>query len=375
MFNSGTAKEKDDKEVFVYFGTFARKSGEGIYVSRLNPATGNLSAPQLAVEIASPGFLALHPSRPFLYAVGELVSAEKNDGAVNAFAMDRATGQLTFLNQQSSGGQGPCHLVVDKSGRWVLVANYAGGSVSVLPIQDGGQLGKLTEFIQHIGSSVNPQRQKEAHAHSINVDSSNRFAIVADLGMDKVMIYKFDPAAGKLLAHNPSCASVKQGAGPRHFAFHPNGRSAYVINEIDCSVTAFDYDKTRGELKETQTISLLPGGEKVKAGFSSAEIQVHPSGKFLYGSTRGHDSITVFAIDKKTGALTYVQNESTQGKVPRNFGIDPTGQFLLAANQDSDGVVVFRIDAKSGQLTPTGQKIEVPSPVCVKFLPVSSNAK
>ncbi len=369
MFSSVAAEEENRDELFVYFGSSSRKPGHGIYVSRLNPATGNLSSPSLAAEIANPGFLALHSSRSFLYAIGAPVTAKTNDGTVNAFAMDSHTGRLTFLNQQSSGGPGPCHLVVDKSGRWVLVANYAGGSVAVLPIHADGRLGELTEFIQHTGSSVHPQRQKEAHAHSINLDPGNRLAFVADLGIDKVMIYKFDAARGRLVANHPAFALVKKGAGPRHFTFHPNGRFAYVINEMDCSATAFAFDNTRGDLKETQTISLLPNGEKVKAGFSGAEVQAHPSGKFLYGSTRGHDSITVFSIDKKTGALTFVQNESTQGKVPRNFGIDPTGQILLAANQDSDSVVVFRIDAKSGRITPTGQTIEVPNPVCVKFLP------
>jgi 6-phosphogluconolactonase len=284
--------------------------------------------------------------------------------------VDPRSGALTLLNQQSSVGDGPCYLIVDKAGKNVLVANYGGGSVSVLPVGADGKLGEATAAIQHHGSSVNPQRQKEPHAHSINLDAANRFAFVADLGMDKVLIYKFDTTKGTLVANDPLSASVNPGAGPRHFAFHPGGRYAYVINEIQCTVTAFLYDASRGALTELQTISTLPDGEQVKPAYSTAEVQVHPSGKFLYGSNRGHDSIAVFAIDQKTGKLTRVENEPTQGKTPRNFGIDPTGAYLLAANQNSDSIVVFRIDPSTGALTPTGQSVAAPSPVCVKFVAI-----
>jgi 6-phosphogluconolactonase len=222
--------------------------------------------------------------------------------------------------------------------------------------------------VQHTGSSVNPQRQKEPHAHSINLDPANRFAFVADLGLDKVMVYRFDSAKGTLVANDPPGAAVKAGAGPRHFAFHPTGRFAYVINEMHCTVTAFQYDAKHGELKELQTISTLPAGESVQPSYSTAEVQVHPSGQFLYGSNRGHDSIAVFGLDSETGHLTAMAHVPTQGKVPRNFGIDPTGTFLLAANQSSDNVVVFRIDRQTGNLTPTGKVAEVGSPVCVKFV-------
>ena len=370
IFGSANASIANAKELMVYFGTFTKKGSKGIYVSRLDLTTGKLSAPKLAVETTNPGFLAIHPNRKFLYAVGDLNPPEDKttSGGVNAFSIDSKTGKLTFLNQQSSSGRGPAHLVVDKSGRCVLVANYGGGSISAIPIQKDGRLGKPTASVQHTGSSVNPARQKDPHAHSINIDPENRFAFVADLGLDKVMIYKLDAAKGTLVAHDPAFASVTPGAGPRHFAFHSNGRFAYVINEMLCTVTAFSYDAKRGELKSVQEISTLPEGQKVEPGLSTAEVQVHPSGKFLYGSNRGHDSIAVFAIDEKTGKLTSVQNESTQGKVPRNFGIDPSGKFLLAANQDSDTVVVFRIDPKSGRLEATGQKIDVPMPVCVKFV-------
>jgi 6-phosphogluconolactonase len=356
---------------WVYIGTYTGPKSKGIYVSRLDLASGTLSAPVLAAETASPSFLAIHPNQRFLYAANEVSDfAGRKSGAVGAFSLDPQTGKLTLLNQQSSVGDGPCHLVVDKTGKNVLVANYGGGSVAVLPVGADGKLGEATVAIQHHGSSVNPQRQKEPHAHSINLDAVNRFAFVADLGLDKVMIYKYDAAKGTLVANDPSSASVKPGAGPRHFAFHPSGRFAYVINEIHCTVTAFRYDAQRGELTELQTISTLPERESVKPAYSTAEVQVHPSGRFLYGSNRGHDSIVVFAIDENSGKLTYVENEPTQGKTPRNFGIDPTGAYLLAANQNSDSIVVYRIDPKTGALTPTGQSVEAPSPVCVKFVPI-----
>ena len=353
--------------LLVYFGTYTGAKSKGIYVARLDVATGKLSTPELAAETKNPSFLAIHPGHRFLYAVGEVADfGGKRAGAVSALAIEPQTGKLTLLNQQSSGGDGPCHLVVDKAGKNVLVANYGGGRIEALPIQPDGRLSEASTFIQHHGSSVNAQRQKEPHAHSINLDAANRFAVTADLGLDKVFVYKFDSTKGTLVPNDPPSTSVKPGSGPRHFAFHPSGRYAYVINEILCTVTAFDYDAEHGTLKEIQTIPTLPG--EVKQGYSTAEVQVHSSGKFLYGSNRGHDTIVVYGIDEKTGKLTYVENEPTLGKVPRNFGIDPTGQFLLAANQNSDTVAVFRIDPKTGALTATGQIIEVPAPVCVRFL-------
>jgi 6-phosphogluconolactonase len=357
--------------VLAYFGTYAGAKSKGIYVSRLDLATGKLTDPELAVATTNPSFLAVHPSHRLLYAVGETENfGGKNAGAVSAFSIDLTTGKLTLLNQQPSGGAGPCHLVVDKTGKNVLVANYSGGSVAVLPIGTDGKLGEATAFIQHAGSSANPQRQKEPHAHSINLDAANRFAFVADLGLDKVLVYKFDANKGTLVPNDPPFAMVNPGAGPRHFAIHPSQRFAYVINEMQCTVTAFNYDARRGKLNELQTISTLPVGVSVRPEFSTAEVQVHPSGKFLYGSNRGHDSIAVFAIDEKDGHLTLSENQPTQGNTPRNFGIDPTGTYLLAANQDSDNVVAFRIDSRTGRLIPTGQSIEVGAPVCVKFLTV-----
>jgi 6-phosphogluconolactonase len=357
-------------DLLVYFGTYTNNTkAKGIYVSRFNPATGALGAPQLAAETASPSFLAVHPTGNFIYSVNETRTVGgKATGGVSAFAIDRASGLLKPLNQQPSEGADPAHLIVDKDGRNVLVANYTGGSVAVLPIEKNGRLKSASAFVQHTGSSVNPQRQAGPHAHSINLDPSNRFAYVADLGLDKILIYKFDSGKGLLTLNDPSSAAVKPGAGPRHFAMHPTGRYAYVINEIDCTVTAFTSDTTKGELREIHTVSTLPGNQAMQSRFSGAEVQVHPSGKFLYASNRGHDSIAVFSIDQNSGRLIYVENEPTQGNIPRGFGIDPTGGYLLVGNQRSDSVVVLRIDPQSGKLAPTGTKIEVGSPVCVKFV-------
>jgi 6-phosphogluconolactonase len=303
----------------------------------------------------------------FIYAIGEVGTfAGGKGGAVSAFSIDAATGKLTLLNQKSSRGPGPCHVTVDRLGKNALVANYGGGSVACLPIGEDGRLGDATAFIQHKGSSVNPQRQREPHAHSINLDAANRFAFVADLGLDKVLVYRFDPSAGTLEPNDPPAAVIASGSGPRHFAFHPSGRFAYVINELNSTVTAFAYDAERGTLQTLQTVTTLPEGFDGKS--FPAEVQVHPSGKFLYGSNRGHDSIACFAIDAATGRLTPIGHEPTQGKNPRNFGIDPTGAYLLAANQDGDNVVAFRIDPATGKLSPTGQSIRVPMPVCVKFM-------
>jgi len=361
------AKPAAKGEYLVYIGTYTGKKSKGIYAYRFQAATGKLTSLDLVADTPNPSFLAVHPNRRFLYAVSEIASYEgQKTGAVSAFSIDPETGKLTFLNKISSRGSGPCYLVVDKTGKNVLVANYGGGSVAVLPVKEEGSLGEASAFVQHTGSSVNPKRQQGPHAHSINVSPDNRFAVVADLGLDQVLVYRFDPAKGSLAANDPPFAKVNPGAGPRHFAFHPSGRFAYVINELQSTVTAFAYNAPGGVLKELQTISTLP--KDFAGNNSTAEVQAHPSGKFLYGSNRGHDSITVFAIDARKGTLTPLEQVSTQGKTPRNFGIDPTGSYLIAANQGSDNIVVFRIDPKTGRLSPTGQTLEVGSPVCVKFV-------
>ncbi len=357
------------REQLVYFGTYTGEKSKGIYLSRLDLDSGALTAPELAAETPNPSFLATHPSGNYLYAANEVRTfQDQPGGSVSGFRVDRKTGTLSPLNQQSSRGNGPAHLVVDTAGRNVLVANYGGGSVAVIPIGPAGMLKPSSAFVQHEGSSVHPKRQVRPHAHSINVGPGNRFAYAADLGLDKILIYRFDPDAGTLAPADPPFATVQPGSGPRHFAFHPEGRFAYVINELLVTVTAFRHDSKSGALTEVQTISTLPPGESPKEGVSTAEVQVHPSGRFLYGSNRGHDSIVVFALDQESGRLTYVQNVPTQGSTPRGFGIDPTGGYLLAGNQRSDSVVVFRIDQKTGRLTPTGQTLEVGSPVSVKFV-------
>ena len=355
--------------MLVYIGTYTGEKSKGIYVTRMNAATGQLTVPELAAEVTSPSFLAVHPKGNFLYSVNEVNTlGGQPGGGVSAFSIDRATGKLALLNQESSGGAGPAHLIVDKEGRNVLVANYGGGSVAVLPIDPDGKLKPASSFVQHTGSSVNPSRQKEPHAHSINVDAADHFAYVADLGLDKILVYKYDSAKGMLTANDPPFASVKPGSGPRHFALHPTGKFAYVINELTCTVTAFSNNASRGTLTEVETVSTLPPGTTMQPQFSGSEVQVHPSGKFLYAANRGHDTIAVFTIDAGTGKLTLVQNQLTLGSTPRGFGIDPDGKFLLAGNQRSDSLVAFRIDQQSGKLAPTGQKLDIGAPVSVKFV-------
>lgn len=352
----------------VYIGTYTRGGSQGIYLSELDLAGGRLAPAELAAKLANPSFLAIHPGRPLLYAVGEIGDFQgKKTGAVNAFSVDPTTGKLALLNQQSSQGTGPCHAVVDRNGRNVLVANYGGGSIACLPIREDGSLGQATSSIQHEGSGVDPRRQEGPHAHSINLDAAGRFALVADLGLDKILVYRFDAADGKLTPNDPPWTKLAPGSGPRHFAFHPSGRYAYVISELSSMVTALQYDAGRGTLTALQTVSTLPEGFDGRS--TTAEVQVHPSGRFLYGSNRGHDSIACFAVDAATGKLSPLGHQSTQGKTPRNFSIDPTGSYLLAANQSTDNVVVFRIDPKTGELRPTGHSISVAMPVCVKMMP------
>ena len=354
----------------VYFGTYTSRgenSSKGIYRSMLDLETGRLTNPVLAAEARNPSFLEIHPDGKFLYAVSESGGA----GSVSAYAINSDTGGLKLLNQQSSGGAGPCHVSIDHAGKNVLVANYGSGSASVIPIKSDGRLGEPTGFVQHAGSSVNPGRQKGPHAHSINVSPDDRFAFVADLGIDKVMIYRLDIEKGTIVANSPGFAKVRPGAGPRHFAFGPKGKYAYVINELDCTVTAFAYESASGALTEIQTITTLPNG--FDGSNSCAEVRVHPSGKFLYGSNRGHDSIVVYRVDPAKGMLTFVEHETADIKTPRNFNIDPTGKFCLVANQGGDSVVVFRVNRKTGALEPTGHKVSIARPVCVRFLQQGRN--
>lgn len=358
-------------EFLVYVGTYTGGESKGIYTFSMDMETGELKPLHVMQGLTNPSFLAIHPNRKFLYAVGEMGNYKgEGAGAVYAFAI-RDNGKLKYLNEQSSRGAAPCHLVVDATGKHLLVANYTGGSVASLPIAEDGKLGEIGSFVQHEGSSVLKPRQAAPHAHSINLDATNRFAIAADLGLDKCLVYRFDAESGELTPNDPPAVDVKPGAGPRHFAFHPSGKYAYVINEINLTMTAFAYDADKGVLDEIQTITTIPDEDRDQDGLSTAEVRAHPSGKFLYGSNRGHDTIVVYSIDEATGKLTHVENEPTQGKTPRNFYVDPTGKYLLAENQSTNSIVVFRIDQKTGALEATGHKVAVPSPVCIRMIPAS----
>ncbi len=357
---------KTGGETLVYFGTYTGPKSRGVYVAPLDGATGRLGALRGAAETGNPSFLALHPTRPWLYAVNEVDTFEgQKAGAVAAFAIDPATGELRGLGRASSGGTGPCHLSVDGSGRHVLVANYGGGSVASLPIREDGGVGPASSFVQHAGSSADPRRQKGPHAHMIETDAANRFALAADLGLDQVLVYRFDAARGTLEPSDPPAGRVEPGSGPRHFAFSPDGRDLYVLNEMKITVTAFKYDA--GKLTEFQDVSALPTGTALTAADSGAEIAVHPSGRFVYTSQRGPDNLAVFARDAATGKLTLVEHAPSGGRTPRGFGIDPSGRWLVAGNQRSDSIVVFAIDGRSGRLKATGQVVEVGSPVSVAF--------
>lgn len=355
----------------IYVGTFTGETelgggAQGIYVCRMDMATGAVELVHTVPDVPNPSFLALHPKLPILYAVNAVPDIDGHEGgAVTAFAVDPATGGLTFLNRQSSQGAGPCHVSIEQTGRYVITANYSGGSVAILPIEEDGSLGPATDWVQHVGSSVNPDRQGEPHGHSFTPDPANKYVLACDLGLDQVLVYGLDLENGKLPPADPPFATVHPGAGPRHLDFHPNGRVVYVINEIGNTMTVFAYDQDRGALRELQTIPTLPPDFTETS--HTADVHVHPSGKFVYGSNRGHDSIVIYAVNEADGTLSLVGYQSTLGEVPRNFVIDPTSTFLLAANQDTDTIVTFRIDAETGTLTTTGHVASVPTPVCLKF--------
>ena len=354
-------------DYLVYIGTYSSGDEDGIHVYRLDMATGALAHQSSIGGIDNPSFLDIAPNRRFLYAIGETSEVDdRPGGAIAAFAIDQQSGALTHINTESTVGPGPCHISIDRDGKYALVANYGGGSVAILPIREDGSLGAATDFVQHEGSSVNSGRQEGPHAHSIMVAPNNKHAFAPDLGIDKVLIYAIDHANGKLSAQMP--AEIVPGSGPRHLAFHPDGQRAYVINELSNTITAFDYDADAGTLATIQTISTLPDGYAEVS--HTADIHVHPNGRFLYGSNRGHDSIAVYAIDQDTGQLALVEIVPTGGANPRNFGLDPTGTYLIVGNHSTDDIFTFRVDQDTGKLTPTGHKAEVVSPVCHKFIPV-----
>ena len=351
----------EDKEILVYIGTYTRGDSEGIYVYNLDLSCGSLQYSSKIEGVDNPSFLAMDPRRRYLYAVNE----QAPDGRVSAFAIDPGSGGLSFLNQQPTGGSLPCYLVVDQSGKFVLLSNYGSGSVAVFAIEEDGSLGAMTDLVRHQGSSVDEERQQGPHAHCVVLDRAGRHAFSADLGADQVKIYHFDAAAGKLRPGDPPAVETEPGVGPRHFTFHPGGKFAYLINELGSTMSAFTYDEERGALEQIQTLSTLPA--EFTAYNHSADLHVEPSGKFLYGSNRGHDSLAIYGVDESSGRLTFLGNESTRGGGPRNFAIDPGGTYLLAANHDNDNVVTFRIDRNSGMLEATGHVAHVPSPVCLKM--------
>jgi 6-phosphogluconolactonase len=368
------AKDSPKSNYLLFVGTYTEKESKGIYAYRFDAASAELTPLGVAAETTNPSFLAIDPTSNFLYAVNEVQNYKgASSGAVSAFAIDREkntipTGKLSLLNEVPSRGADPCYVAFDQTGKFALVANYTGGSVAVFPVRTDGHIGEPSAFVQHTGSSINKERQAGPHAHWIETTPDNRFAIAVDLGLDELLVYRFDASKGSLTPNDPPYAGLDPGVGPRHLAFHPNGHFAYVVNELKSTVTAFTYDPSGGTLHKLNTVSTLP--KSFTGANDGAEIHVHPSGKFLYASNRGHDSIALFSIDSHSGALTLMDHFPTQGKTPRDFDIDPTGKFLFVANQDTNNIAVFRIDPDNGRLTSTGQILEVPSPVCLKFIAI-----
>ena len=367
------ATEKRSKEMVseqnnltLYIGTYTSGASKGIYRGLFDTSTGELTDVKLAASAVNPSFLAVHPMGKMVLAVNEVTDFNgASSGAISAYEI-QDNGMLSLLSQQGTEGGAPCYVTTDAAGRWAFVANYVGGNATVFPVGDDGLLGVAASIVQHEGSSVNKDRQAGPHAHCIELDPAGHFAFVADLGLDKIMVYALDAESGILTPNSIPSVSTAPGAGPRHFTFHPEGGYAFVINELDSTMTVFSYNATNGSLEARGTVSTLP------ADFDGtsycADIHVHPNGRFVYGSNRGHDSIFIASFDLSTGMLKPVGHESTQGSTPRNFTLDPTGQFLLVANQRSDNIVIYDVDQESGLLAPTGQVVETPTPVCLKFV-------
>jgi 6-phosphogluconolactonase len=360
------------KQFYVFFGTDTGGSSRGVYVSRLDSDTGRLSAPELAAETPNPTYLAVSPGGKFLYAANGVNtfqdSCADHAGAVSAFAIDPASGHLALLNQKCSGGQAPCHLSVDAAGKVLFVANYGGGSEKSFLLETNGSIGADGTCASRTGHSINPSRQAGAHSHFIGVDPDNRFALVCDLGTDEVVVYPFDVHDATLRVRDMGAFNVPPGSGARHLAFSRDGKFVYVLNELACTVTTFAWIAKTGTLKPVQTIPALPPGVAVLPAFTAAEILVHPAGKFVYATIRGHDSVGVFTTDPQSGRLTLLQNVPAGGKVPRGMGIDPTGRWLVTANQNTGNVVEYAIDPETGKLSATGQELIIGSPMDVKFV-------
>ena len=363
-----SSKRSKMEKILVYIGTYTTKGSKGIYLCELNLKSGELTAKGAVAATPNPTFLAIAPNHKYLYAANEIDNFQgKKAGAVSAWAIQPKTGALTLINESSTKGDGPCHVSVDNKSRYVFAANYGAGSFTAMPVEKNGGVGAATGFVQHEGTSVDPQRQEGPHGHSIYIDAADRFVYTADLGLDKVFVYHFDATNGTLTPNDPPFAVVPPGSGPRHIAFHPNGKFAYVINEMKSTLTSMTWDPKAGTMQEIETVSTVPVGNTVSN--STAEVFMHPNGKFLYGSNRGHNSIAIFSVDGTTGKVKLIGNQSSGGKTPRSFNLDPTGAFLLAANQDSDNVDVFRVNAQTGALTPTGHSVHISMPVCIVYLP------
>lgn len=361
--------ERAPDEDLLYVGTYTQGTrSEGIYLVRMDRRSGKLEQVGLVDAGANPSFLAIHPNGRFLYAVNELEQyGGRATGAVSAFAIARNTGALTRLNEQPSGGGAPCYVSVDRTGRVALVANYAGGSVALLSIQPDGALAPAAHVVQHQGKGANAERQQAPHAHCIVPDPSNRFALAADLGADRVFVYRLDLDAKSLPHVEGGDAVMRPGAGPRHIAFHPTQPLVFVANELDSTVATLRFDADRGALALLDTSSTLPVGWTGGGPNYPADIHVAASGRSVYVSNRGHNSIAVFSMAASTGALALEQVVATEGDWPRNFSLHPTGRWLLVANQRSDSVVVFARDPENGKLIPSGQRLAIPSPVCLRF--------
>ena len=350
-------------DMFVYFGSHRAGPNIGFSLSHFDTDTGVLTKPAFLLEARAPAFFVIHPDGQHLYTCNS-----GDPGGVAAYAIEPHTGKLTFINRELAGGGDTSYISLDRTSRFALAANYSGGNLAVFALRSDGGLGDWTAFDQHTGNSVNPQRQTHAYAHSIVTDPTNRFALCADLGVDKVYVYRFNEKDGTLRANDPAFVKVAPGSGARHVKFHPNGRLVYLINEIGSTIIAFNWDSESGTLTEFQTVSTLPAD--FKGANACAELEVHPNGKFLYGSNRGHNSLAVFAIDQTTGRLTLVEHIPSGGKTPRNFAFDPTAKWIVCTNHDSNNAVVFQVDADTGRLTQRGEPIPVPYPFCERFLPV-----
>lgn len=351
------------QDYYLLVGTYTSGTSEGIYVYKFNSATGEGSFVS-KVPASNPSFLAVSKNKKYVYAVAE---DGDDKGSVAAFSFDKKNGTLQFLNKQSSGGDHPCYVAIDESGKWVAVANYSGGSFSVLPVSPDGFLRAAERTINHTGSGPDKQRQAAPHVHSTVFDPNDKYLLVQDLGIDKIMVYAFDNKTGELKAAKIPSNSTLPGSGPRHIDFSPNGNYVYLMEEMSGNVTAYAYSK--GKLQFLETVSAIKEGYKGPIG--SADIHVSPDGKFLYASNRGESNdIAIFAIDKSTGKLTLKGHQSVLGKGPRNFSIDPTGNFLLSANQTTNNIVIFKRDKETGLLTDTGKKLELDKPVCLKWISV-----